>query len=102
MNNDQKIIWIDALLARNDNKLEAPLILPHGLLSQDGVTFKFKGGSFAIEEARQYMEHGTLSGDSDRLTKRQEVALRIYCSGEGYTMKISYKLADEFLEESRK
>lgn len=109
MNNDQKIIWIDALLVRNDNKLAAPLILPHGLLSQDGVTFKFKGGSFAIEEARQYMEHGTLSGDSERLTKREEVALSIMSSmdGEGYgsfkDMAVdAFKMADAFLEESSK
>ena len=112
MNNDQKIIWIDALLARNDNQLTAPLNLPQGLLSQDGIEFKFNGGSFDIGEAKYYMEHGTLGTqikhDSELLTKRQEVALRILCSlnnkmsDSQRDILYSLKLADAFLEESSK
>lgn len=112
MKNDQKIIWIAALLARNDNQLTAPLNLPQGLLSQDGMEFKFNGGSFTLIEAAYYIEHGTsdtqVKHDSERLTKRQEVALRIFCassSDDDRTIKNigwSLKMADEFLEEASK
>ena len=106
-NNDHKEMWINAILRRNDNKLDAPLTLPNGLLSKDGITFNFKGGSFTIDEAKHYMEHGSLGTqikhDSERLTKRETVALRIYIDDtDCMDIAHAFLMADAFLEESSK
>ncbi len=109
MSNETKIFWIGALLVRNSMQLTPPLNMPNGLISQDGKEFLFNGGSFTMEEAQYYLKHKTLDSvenhDRDRLTKREEVALRILCAnGEISKTKIgiSYMLADAFIEESKK
>jgi len=110
MSNEYKIFWIGALLVRNNMQLTPPLNMPNGLTSQDGKTFSFNGGQFTAEEARHYLKHKTLDiveqHDSERLTKREEVALRIFVAGvndHGFdAIAPSYAMADAFLEESGK
>ena len=113
MSNETKIFWIGALLVRNNMQLTPPLNMPNGLTSQDGKTFSFKDGSFTAEEAQYYLKHKTLDSvekqDSERLTKREEVALRIACAAisadktaDDNMIKNSYLFADAFLEESSK
>lgn len=113
MSSEDKIFWIGALLVRNNMQLTPPLNMPNGLTSQDGKTFSFNGGSFTAEEARHYLKHKTLDSvekhDSERLTKRETVALSIMSSMDGggygsfkYMAADSFKMADAFLEESSK
>ncbi len=110
MSNEDKIFWIGALLVRNNMQLTPPLNMPNGLISQDGNEFLFNGGSFTVEEAQYYLKRKTLDGvekhDSEHLTKREKVALRIFCQGvndHGFdAIAGSYAMADAFLEESNK